>query len=70
MKSLLLGSAAIAAVWATAASADDPQTQARFDWSGAYVGASIGYGWGSSKLDYDNSGYFASLDPRGFFGGV
>ena len=72
MKSLLLVSAVTAMVSVTAASADDAdvQSQARFDWTGEYVGASIGYGWGNSKLDYDNSGYFARLDPSGFAGGI
>lgn len=72
MKSLLLVSAVTAMVSATTAFADDAdaQSRARFDWSGGYVGASVGYGWGASKLDYDNSTYFARLDPGGFFGGV
>lgn len=45
-------------------------TEPAFSWSGAYIGAQGGYGWGSSNV-YDN-GYMdeVGFKPNGFFGGL
>lgn len=60
--------AAFAAIWNAPARAEPAAPV--FNWSGGYVGASLGYGRGDSTLAYENSDYFAELDPDGFFGGV
>ncbi len=39
-----------------------------FDWSGAYVGGVVGYGWGSSDVDY--SLFSNTLKPQGAAGGI
>jgi len=66
---MLLGQAALAA--------DGPPT---FDWTGPYVGAHIGYGWGSADTRFSplpNAAQFRALapttlgpDPSGLVGGV
>lgn len=49
---------------------------ATFDWSGAYIGANIGYGWGGGylfdALRDDGLSYFSfqTVRPQGFFGGL
>lgn len=67
MKQLLLA-ASVLALSAGSAAAQD----ATYDWSGAYIGAQIGYGWADSTLNF-NSGaldYVVPVDPDGFIGGV
>jgi outer membrane immunogenic protein len=65
----------------SAAQADDlsfKDAPSSMSWGGAYVGATIGYGWGSSETYYNNGGDFqpdadhpwASNDPSGALGGV
>lgn len=40
----------------------------QFTWTGPYIGAAAGYGWGKSDLDSDFGSM--SFDPDGFLGGV
>lgn len=44
----------------------DPVPAARFDWTGAYVGGDLGWGWGN----FDNSGGAADTEGNGVQGGV
>ncbi|PRD43390.1 porin family protein [Phyllobacterium phragmitis] len=39
-----------------------------FSWSGAYIGAQVGYGWG--KSEGDTADFSAELKPDGFLGGI
>jgi outer membrane immunogenic protein len=71
---VLLGStSALAADAVAEAPVEMPVEQAPiFTWTGAYVGAQAGYGWGDSELSTNIAGVGASLpfDPDGFLGGV
>ena len=79
MKKLLLGSAAFLLLSAGVASATDMpikapvyKAAAPFSWSGLYVGAHGGYGWGKDRF-FDGSiigGETSNFDPRGGFGGL
>ena len=66
----LMTTAICAAIWTAPASATDPDAPAAFNWTGGYVGASVGYGWGDSTLDFDVINYIVPYDPDGFMGGV
>jgi len=62
-----LGSSALAADVITA------EPQANLNWTGGYLGASIGYGWAKADTSYDNTGFpgfGASVNPDGFLGGI
>jgi outer membrane immunogenic protein len=39
-------------------------------WTGFYVGAHLGYGWGSHRVVDDNPAVFYSLRPTGILGGL
>ena len=71
-----LASAAIAALSITSAAAADlsrpvykapPAPVAVFDWTGFYIGANIGYGWG--RADGTTDGLSGSEDLNGVLGG-
>jgi len=77
MKKILLGCAA--AVFSTgAAFATDLPAKApniykatpAFSWSGFYVGAHGGYGWGENKFTDDATGVSGKYEPSGGFGGL
>lgn len=77
MKQLLLAATilgvATAPVFAADAVVVDPVIPAPvvtlYDWSGAYVGVQLGYGW--ADIDRINTGGFAnSFDADGFLGGI
>ncbi len=44
------------------------------NWSGLYLGASLGYGWGNSRTTYDRNGNDhltpETIDPSGFLGSL
>lgn len=40
-----------------------------FSWTGPYIGAQAGYGWGKSKTDFGLGGSF-DIKPDGFLGGL
>ncbi|QOF71834.1 porin family protein [Aminobacter sp. SR38] len=44
--------------------------QSAIDWSGVYVGAQIGYGWGDSKLSASNPNDTWEIDPGGANAGI
>jgi outer membrane immunogenic protein len=77
MKSMLFATAALVALSASAFAADAVNVEpvpaplpvaSTYNWSGAYVGAQAGYGWGDSKFhDSVDSNPF---DIRGFIGGA
>ena len=82
MKKLALATVAISALLTGAASAADlaarPYTKApmmapAFSWTGFYVGADVGYGWGRSTGTLTNAAGLApqnySIDPSGVIGG-
>lgn len=83
MKKILLAGVACLAFSAGAASAADLSAKApypvkapiavvpSFTWTGFYIGANVGYGWGSADTNtpfYDYI-YTADVDPSGWFGG-
>jgi outer membrane immunogenic protein len=47
---------------------DAPVERAGFNWSGAYVGATVGYGWGDNTYFYEDE--FAEFDVDGFVAGA
>lgn len=68
MKQLLLAAAVFALSVGTAAAQD-----ATYDWSGAYIGVQIGYGWSDSDawLRDDGADYrYFPLEPKGAIGGI
>lgn len=68
MKKLVMAAAALALSAGTATAQD-----AAYDWSGAYIGAQVGYGWSGSdawlRLNSANLHYFP-LEPKGALGGL
>ncbi|KXF78934.1 autotransporter [Paramesorhizobium deserti] len=40
-----------------------------FSWTGAYIGAQVGYGWGKSEADVGDA-FSSELKPDGFLGGI
>ncbi|AWC24212.1 Adhesin/invasin protein PagN [Aminobacter sp. MSH1] len=71
MKQILATAVAMLAISTTANAADNvvfEQSAAAYNWSGVYVGAQVGHGWGRSEYMATN-GAFANPDPDGFFGG-
>jgi len=88
-KILLAGAVLIALIAAPAARAADiampvkaPVLMKVYDWTGFYVGANAGYGWGSQSIALSGSGALAlaftdgrlptslASNPQGFLGGV
>lgn len=43
---------------------------AAYGWSGFYVGAHGGYGWGANRFTDDATGVSGKYEPSGGFGGV
>ncbi|PYE89361.1 outer membrane protein [Phyllobacterium leguminum] len=41
-----------------------------FSWTGAYIGAAAGYGWGKTKFESPGEEYVSSVDSKGFIGGL
>ena len=42
-----------------------------FNWTGAYIGAQVGYAWGDSHYsEPEYPSYYGNYDPDGFLGGV
>jgi outer membrane immunogenic protein len=79
MKKFLLASAAVAALATGAQAADlgvprEPVASAIvspvFNWTGFYLGAHIGYGWGKSDWNFVGAGTFVSPNTNGVFGGL
>ncbi|MBZ9860701.1 outer membrane protein [Mesorhizobium sp. CA12] len=72
MKRLLLSSTFLVGFAHTSFAADvfAPQDTAVYNWSGIYVGADAGYGWGNSTQDFDGIDYNVPLDPKGWLGGL
>jgi outer membrane immunogenic protein len=75
VRKFILGAAAVLALIAPASAADAPKgpiykaAPAAFNWSGWYVGGTVGYGWGSST--HEDAGVFTpSFDMDGVVGGV
>lgn len=79
--SVLLAGVAFAATASSAMAADaiiyEPTpapVSAVYDWTGAYVGAHLGYAWGDARFvdvdGYNNLNESFSFDPDGFLGGV
>src|SRR5690606_683970 len=65
MRQLLLTASILALSVGSAAAQDQV-----YDWSGAYVGAQAGYGWGEGKYVSHTDGQSASPRPDGFLGGI
>jgi outer membrane immunogenic protein len=66
MKQLLLAAAGCV-LCAGSATAQD----ATYNWSGAHVGAQIGYGWADSELDFGlTPSHIVTFDDNGFVGGA
>jgi outer membrane immunogenic protein len=73
MKTLILGSVALAAMIAAPAMAADmplkapPMVAPLYSWTGFYIGANVGYSWGKARSDYydPNFGAFgaSSFNP-------
>lgn len=83
MKKLFLASALTALTFSAAHAADAivyepvPETPIvmSFDWTGAYIGGQVGYGWGNLGYTYSFNGnpdtdYDYNHDPSGFISGV
>ena len=79
MRTARLGVAAVlTAAFAGAASAADLPVKApplmaplpiAYNWTGFYVGADIGYGWGSTDHTFSNGSPAGNSDPNGVLGG-
>lgn len=75
MKSILFATAAAAlAAFTTGALAADAiattEPVSAYNWSGAYVGGQIGYGWGNDKWSFQGLDYTVPAKPDGFLGGI
>ncbi len=77
VKKLFLASALTALTLSAAQAADavvyeqTPGASAAYDWSGLYVGAHAGHGWGDGKVQYNGgSNPFSEPNPDGFLGGI
>ncbi|MFC5385239.1 outer membrane protein [Aquamicrobium segne] len=78
MKKLLLASALTALTFSAAQAADaviyepalDENITTAFNWTGAYVGAQVGYGWGDSPYHTETYNWSFDYNPDGFFGGL
>ncbi|TIV95836.1 MAG: hypothetical protein E5V77_15310, partial [Mesorhizobium sp.] len=76
MKSILLASAILAALPGSAFAADAlSAAPAIYDWSGAYVGVQLGYGWGhvdshDQSISSGNSDWADSWKSNGVLGGI
>lgn len=80
MKSILLATVGLLGLSGSAFAADAVTTTepapaplpvaSSYNWSGAYVGAQAGYGWGRSHLKVVANGNYADPDPHGFLGGI
>ena len=75
MKKLLIAAAALATVtsFAGSALAADAVDLPAYDWTGFYIGATGGYGWGSTKPNFDDGisiAGSAKVDYDGFVGGI
>ena len=75
MKKLLLAAALAGGLTSSAFAADavSVEAPAGFNWTGAYLGASVGYGWANADTSYNDTGFpgfGASINPDGFVGGV
>lgn len=73
MKKFLIAATALSALLAFAGSAsaadpivDDPA----YDWSGFYIGATAGYGWGEARTTDSNGISSGDFDIDGFIGGA
>lgn len=66
------GFAALAAfsILSTPALAADAEAPAGYIWTGAYLGAQAGYGWGDADYHYDPVSSRIGLDFDGFVGGI
>lgn len=68
----LLAGAAFSAAATSAIAADAVYDFAPvYDWTGAYLGAQVGYGWGNGSARYDGgSNPYSDISPDGFLGGI
>jgi outer membrane immunogenic protein len=72
---LFAGPALAADVGNSASSYKAPPLAPVFSWTGWYIGANAGFGWGQSTSPnissnfINDGGFFPSLSPRGFVGG-
>jgi outer membrane immunogenic protein len=68
MKKLVIAASAVA--FAGAAQAADLYVKAPvvtvYDWSGIYVGANAGYGWGDENWAFPTNNFFVSVAPTSF----
>lgn len=74
MKNYIIASALLLTTITGARAADVVVQEAApiYNWSGVYVGAQVGYAWGSSPFRNRTGDYVegTDFDPRGAFGGV
>lgn len=74
MKFAILTALIVAASSGAASAADAVITTepapAAYNWSGAYVGGQIGYGWGNDKWSFQGINYTVPAKPDGFLGGI
>lgn len=75
MRSLLLASVFLLGVGSAAKAADAVVedvvvVDTAYNWSGVYVGAQIGYGWGDSDLTFGDGPAFSNPESDGVLGGA
>ncbi len=73
MRSILLATVAVVALSSGAVAADavaEFPVASTYNWSGAYVGAQVGYGWGNAHQGWSSSGDYSNPDANGWLGGV
>lgn len=73
MRFAVLAALIVAASSGAAFAADAVTTEpapAAYNWSGAYVGGQIGYGWGNDKWSFHGINYTVPAKPDGFLGGI